>query len=98
MRSAGVRTFVWEGQADQIGNMISDMQAQGFAVDLMILGNTTYSLDFLENFGDAAEGAYLDMTTTLYQGGDAASVPEIGVFNEWMAAVDPDQDVDLFAL
>jgi ABC-type branched-subunit amino acid transport system substrate-binding protein len=97
MRSAGVQAVMWEGQADQIADLVNAMADQGFEVPLLNPGSTAYSEAFLEQAGAAAEGARIDVTHALYLGGDA-DVPEVALFREWMERVDPDQDVDLFAL
>ena len=97
MRSAGVQAVMWEGQADQIADLVNAMADQGFEVPLLNPGSTSYSEAFLEQAGAAAEGARIDVTHALYLGGDM-NVPEVALFNEWMERVDPDQDVDLFAV
>jgi ABC-type branched-subunit amino acid transport system substrate-binding protein len=97
MRSQGVETVMWEGQADQIADLVVAMADQNFEPTLLNPGSTAYSEAFLKQAGAAAEGARIDVTHALFLGGDAA-LPEVKLFREWMAKVDPNQDVDLFAL
>jgi len=97
MRSQGVQSVLFEGQVDQIADLVNTMRDQGFEVPLLNLGSTAYSNAFLAQAGEAAEGARIDVSHALYLGGDL-DVPEVALFREWMERVDPDQDVDLFAL
>lgn len=97
MRSQGVQVVMWEGQADQIADLVVAMADQDFTPTLLNPGSTAYSEAFLKQAGAAAEGARIDVTHALFLGGDAA-MPEVRLFREWMAKVDPNQDVDLFAL
>lgn len=97
MRSQGVQSVLFEGQVDQIAGLVNAMHDQGFSVPLLNLGSTAYSNAFLTQAGEAGEGARIDVSHALFLGGDA-DVPEVALFLEWMERVDPDQDVDLFAL
>jgi ABC-type branched-subunit amino acid transport system substrate-binding protein len=97
MRSQGVQTVMWEGQADQIADLVVAMDDQNFKPTILNPGSTAYSHAFLKQAGAAAEGARIDLTHALFLDGDA-HLPEVKLFREWMAKVDPNQDVDLFAL
>lgn len=97
MRNQGVETVMWEGQADQIADLWVAMADQDFDPTLLNPGSTAYSEAFLKQAGAAAEGSRIDVTHALFLGGDA-DLPEVKLFREWMAKVDPNQDVDLFAL
>jgi hypothetical protein len=61
MRRLGVQTVMWEGQADQIADLVNAMADQGFEVPLLNPGSTSYSEAFLEQAGAAAEGARIDV-------------------------------------
>jgi ABC-type branched-subunit amino acid transport system substrate-binding protein len=97
MRSQGVQSVLFEGQVDQIADLVNAMHDQGFSVPLLNLGSTAYSNAFLTQAGEAGEGGRIDVSHALFLGGDA-DVPEVALFLDWMQRVDPDQDVDLFAL
>jgi ABC-type branched-subunit amino acid transport system substrate-binding protein len=97
MRSQGVQTVMWEGQADQIADLVVAMADQDFKPTILNPGSTAYSHAFLKQAGAAAEGARIDLTHALFLDGDA-HLPEVKLFREWMGKVDPNQDVDLFAL
>lgn len=98
MRSAGVQTVIWEGQADQMADLVNAMADQGFTVPLLNPGSTAYSHAFVDQTGANAEGARIDVTHALYLDENFDGVDEVRTFREWMNNVDPDQDVDLFAL
>jgi ABC-type branched-subunit amino acid transport system substrate-binding protein len=98
MRSQGVQVVIWEGQADQIADLWNEMANQGFQPTLLNPGSTSYSQAFLDQASDAAEGSRIDVTHALYLADDCDGVDEVCLFREWMQQVDPDQDVDLFAV
>jgi ABC-type branched-subunit amino acid transport system substrate-binding protein len=97
MRSQGVQAVMWEGQADQMADLVNAMADQGFEVPLLNPGSTAYSHAFVDQTGPNSEGAHIDVTHELFLD-DNNAVPEVQLFREWMDRVDPDQDVDLFAL
>lgn len=97
MRNQGVQTVMWEGQADQIGNLWKTMDEQNFRPTLLNPGSTSYSNAFLKIAGAGAEGSRIDVTHALFLDPNNP-LPEVKLFREWMKKVDPNQDVDLFAL
>ncbi|MGQ0432170.1 MAG: ABC transporter substrate-binding protein [Microthrixaceae bacterium] len=97
MRNQGVQTVIWEGQADQIAALWKTMYDQDFHPTLLNPGSTSYSEAFLRIAGAGAEGSRIDVTHAMFLDPDNP-LPEVKLFREWMAKVDPNQDVDLFAL
>ena len=99
MRNQGVQNVMWEGQADQIAELWSTtMDEQDFHPDAAQPGVHV----LLRRVPEArrrrsSEGSRIDVTHALFL--DASNpLPEVQLFREWMAKVDPNQDVDLFAL
>ena len=97
MKSQGVETVMWEGPDFQIADLVVAMADQDFTPTLLNPGSPAYSEVFLKQAGASAEGARIDVTHALFLGGDA-HLPEVQLFREWMAKVDPNQTVDLFSL
>ncbi|MGQ0830487.1 MAG: ABC transporter substrate-binding protein [Microthrixaceae bacterium] len=97
MQRQGVQTVMWEGQADQIAALWKEMAQQNFHPTLLNPGSTSYSEAFLKVAGAGAEGSRIDVTHALFLDPNNP-LPEVKLFREWMARVDPNQDVDLFAL
>lgn len=97
MRNQGVQNFMFEGQADQIAGLVNAMADQDFHPTVLNPGSTAYSEAFLKLTGANAEGSRIDVTHALFLDRNSP-LPEVRLFREWMANVDPNQDVDLFAL
>lgn len=97
MKQQGVQTVMWEGQADQIAALWKTMYDQDFHPTLLNPGSTSYSNAFLKLAGPGAEGSLIDVTHALFLDPNNP-LPEVKLFRQWMAKVDPSQDVDLFAL
>ncbi len=97
MRNQGVQNFMFEGQADQIAGLVNAMAEQDFHPTLLNPGATSYSEAFLKLTGKNSEGSRIDVTHALFLD-ENNPLPEVRLFREWMAKVDPNQDVDLFAL
>ncbi|MEX2292647.1 MAG: ABC transporter substrate-binding protein [Acidimicrobiales bacterium] len=97
MRNQGVQNFVFEGQADQIAGLINAMAEQNFRPTLLNPGATSYAEAFLKLTGKNSDGSRIDVTHALFLDPDNP-LPEVQLFRQWMNKVDPNQDVDLFAL
>jgi ABC-type branched-subunit amino acid transport system substrate-binding protein len=71
---------------------------QGFKPDV-VLSNTVYSGTFFDQIPDksAADGVIADQQYAMFLGEDAAAVPEVKLFDDWMKQTHPDTPVDLFA-
>jgi branched-chain amino acid transport system substrate-binding protein len=71
---------------------------QGWKPDV-VLSNTVYSATFFDQLPDksAADGVIADQQYAMFLGEDAAAVPEVALFQEWMQKTHPDQALDLFA-
>lgn len=97
MRNQGVQNVMWEGQADQIATLWKAMADQGFRPTILNPGSTSYSDAFVKIAGSGAEGSRIDVTHALFLDPENP-LPEVRLFRQWMSKVDPNQDVDLFAL
>jgi len=97
MRNEGVQNFMFEGQADQIAGLVNAMAEQNFHPTLVNAGSTAYSEAFLKLTGSNSEGTRIDVTHALFLD-PSNPIPEVQLFRQWMNKVDPNQDVDLFAL
>lgn len=97
MRNQGVQNFMFEGQVDQIAGLINAMAEQSFRPTLLNPGATAYSDAFVKLTGKNAEGSRIDLTHALFLD-PSNPLPEVQLFRRWMAKVDPNQEVDLFAM
>jgi ABC-type branched-subunit amino acid transport system substrate-binding protein len=98
MQRAGVQALAWQGQSADMGRLAAAMQQQGFKPALPNWGNDAYNENFIKVAGEGAEGAIIDQVFALFKGEDAGRIPEVGLFNQWMKRVDPNQTVDLFSM
>ena len=98
MRQSGVKAF-WTTSADAktMARLVKAMEQQGFKPEFIAFGASGYDPAFLALAGSASEGVFIDHQLALYQGGDAGSVPEVALFNQWLQKVKPGYTPDLFA-
>jgi ABC-type branched-subunit amino acid transport system substrate-binding protein len=88
MKSKGVQGVMMAGDAGQMARIAAAMKAQGFTVPLATWGANAYDQQFVKNSQGGAEGALISpVATALYAGEDAGSVPEVGLFNQWLKRV-----------
>jgi ABC-type branched-subunit amino acid transport system substrate-binding protein len=98
MRQSGVKSF-WTTSADAktMARIVKAMDQQDFKPEFIAFGASGYDPAFLALAGGASEGVYIDHQLALYQGGDAGSIPEVALFNQWLQKVKPGYTPDLFA-
>ncbi|MHB8669144.1 MAG: ABC transporter substrate-binding protein [Acidimicrobiales bacterium] len=98
MRQAGVKEIVMQADVATIARVAKASAQQGFSVPLANYGATAYDRAFLTQAGPAAEGAEWNQNIALYQGEDAATVPEVQLMDTWIQRVSPGSSADLFTL
>jgi ABC-type branched-subunit amino acid transport system substrate-binding protein len=99
MQRAGVKSLVFQGDLATFSRLTAAMKQQNFKVDLFNLGNTIYDSTTFKVIppGDL-QNLYVDQVYGMFLGEDAARIPEVKLFNEWMKKTNPNQAVDLFGL
>ncbi|MDQ1395325.1 MAG: hypothetical protein QOG64_584 [Acidimicrobiaceae bacterium] len=97
MQQKGVKGVMLAGDAATMARLSASMKSQGFSVPFANWGANAYDLSFIPQSNGGAEGALLDMQLPMYLGEDAGSVPEVGLFLQWMKQVAPGQKPDIFA-
>jgi ABC-type branched-subunit amino acid transport system substrate-binding protein len=99
MQRAGVRAIAFQGDLATMSRLSNAMKQQNFKVDLFNYGNSIYdSNTFKVTSPDALQNLQVDQVYGMFLGEDAARIPEINLFNEWMKKSDPNQPIDLFAM
>ena len=99
MKNAGVKIIFVDSMAETYAAaMLKNLQQQNFH-PVVVLGAATYTSKLITDAGAAAvNGSYLNQSTTLYQGQDAASVPAVSTFLHWVNIASPGYKADLFTL
>jgi ABC-type branched-subunit amino acid transport system substrate-binding protein len=87
MRAAGVQGIILEAPAIVYGVMASQMYAAGFTIPFANWGAPAYDPQFIANGGPGANGAILEQTLAMYEGQDAAAIPEVALFDKWYSTV-----------
>src|SRR5437899_2878382 len=96
MKSAGVKTVFLVATDDKTAARLAKaMAAQNFKPDL-VLANYYPTLPALG--GSGVDGWYTASAYSLFDGADAAAVPEINLMNQWIAKVKPGYKANLFAV
>ena len=98
MRNEGVQGVFIVFDVTGIARFFKSLRQQGFDPPLKFPSAAAYDSAFIKLAGDAAEGIIIGQSFAMYLGEDAALVPEITLFKEWMAKVDPNQKIDVFSL
>ena len=97
MRNRDVQGFLVVFDVTGISRFMKSMHQQGFDPPIKYPSPAAYDSDFVKLAGaEALEGTIIGQGNVLYLGTDAATVPEIKTFNEWMARIDPGQKIDIF--
>jgi ABC-type branched-subunit amino acid transport system substrate-binding protein len=87
MQADGVKGLIFQATAQIYGDMAKDMYAAGYSVPFADWGPTAYDPAFITTGGPGANGAVLYSEEAMYEGEDAASVPEIGLFDQYYEAL-----------
>jgi ABC-type branched-subunit amino acid transport system substrate-binding protein len=100
MRSAGVQLLVLvAADVKTMARVVAAAAKQNWHPKVTLLGASAYDATLLPLAGaDALEGAYLYLPTAMYLGEDAATVPEVALFDQWLKNTHPDANPDLFAV
>ena len=97
MRQEGVK-FVFLVAMDEktIARIAKAMQQQNFKPQVFLTGGPGYHPGIVPLAGDAVEGMFSSQPYSLFAGEDAAHIPEVKLFNEWVQKVKPGWKPDLF--
>jgi ABC-type branched-subunit amino acid transport system substrate-binding protein len=97
MRQSGVKgIYIVASDAKNMARLAKAMAQQNWKPDFVAFGASGYDANLIALGGDAVEGVYVDQQQALYQGGDAQSVPEVGLMNQWIQKVKPGFKPDLY--
>jgi ABC-type branched-subunit amino acid transport system substrate-binding protein len=97
MKNKGVQGVVMYGDAGQMARIAAAMKAQNFSVALPIWGANAYDPQFIQNSQGGSEGATIGQQQAMFEGEDASTLPEIGLFNQWLRRVGNNRP-DLYGL
>jgi ABC-type branched-subunit amino acid transport system substrate-binding protein len=98
MRQAGVKGFYTvAADSKTMARILKAFAQQSFKPEFIAFGASGYDILLPALAGSAAEGVYVDQQLALYQGTDAAAVPEVGLLDQWAQKVKPGYTPDLFA-
>jgi ABC-type branched-subunit amino acid transport system substrate-binding protein len=96
MRQSGVKAVYISAADDKTTARIAKaMQQQGFKPELFI---TNYMATLPDLAGSAADGTYASAVFSLFTGEDSPLLPEVKLFNQWVAKVKPGYKSDTFAM
>jgi ABC-type branched-subunit amino acid transport system substrate-binding protein len=87
MKSKGVKGIIFEATAQIYADMAKDMYNVGFSVPFANWGAPAYDPAFTQGSGPGANGAVLNQAEAMYEGQDANSVPEVGLFDRYYQAL-----------
>jgi ABC-type branched-subunit amino acid transport system substrate-binding protein len=98
MQQKGVQAVFFVGAPNAIGQMAADMAAAGFNPPLQAWFPQIYDPVFLQQAGPAANNAHFWLPTAMFAGEDAATNPEVVLFDQWMKTVAPGTVPSLYAV
>jgi ABC-type branched-subunit amino acid transport system substrate-binding protein len=87
MKSKGVQAVFMAGEAGQMARIAATMKQQSFTIPLANWGANAYDPAFVSQSQGGAEGAIIDMQNSMFYGEDAASNPEVKLFDDWVKRV-----------
>jgi ABC-type branched-subunit amino acid transport system substrate-binding protein len=97
MQSGGVQMVIMTGDVTGMARLAKAMAQQGFKPKLNNMGANAYDHRYIEIAGAAAENTLLDQQLPMFAGEDAATNPEVALFNTWIKKVRPGFKPDIFA-
>jgi ABC-type branched-subunit amino acid transport system substrate-binding protein len=97
MKAAGVQGLIFEATAAIYGAMASQMYAAGYTIPFADWGAPAYDPQFITTGGPGANGAILEQALAMYEGQDAAAVPEVALFDKWYSSVSGGQSPTIYA-
>jgi hypothetical protein len=86
MQQAGARGIVFQGDAASYARMAAAMQIDGFSPPFANWGVNAYDPTFL-SAGSAVNGSVLQQSEAMVAGEDAATIPEVALFDKWYQAL-----------
>ncbi|HVT76095.1 MAG TPA: ABC transporter substrate-binding protein [Acidimicrobiales bacterium] len=97
MRDSGVKMVYLISVDDATAARFAKaMQSQNFKPEVFLVGGSGYDADVIAKAGSAAEGMLVTSSTAMYGGEDAASIPEVALFDKWVQKVKPGFTPDIF--
>jgi ABC-type branched-subunit amino acid transport system substrate-binding protein len=97
MKAAGVQGLIFEATAAIYGAMASQMYAAGYTIPFANWGAPAYDPQFITTGGPGANGAILEQPLAMYEGQDAATIPEVALFDKWYGSVSGGQSPTIYA-
>lgn len=100
MRNQGVKVlFIDQMPAIYAASLLKDLNQQDFHPQI-VLGAAAYSAQLVAASGgpSAVDGAYLNQSSSLYLGGDKATIPTVSTFLHWVDVASPGFKPDLFTM
>jgi ABC-type branched-subunit amino acid transport system substrate-binding protein len=98
MKAAGVQGLIFEATAAIYGAMASQMYTAGFSIPFANWGAPAYDPQFVTTGVPGANVAILEQTLSMYQGQDAATIPEVALFDKWYSSVSGGQSPTIYAV
>ena len=99
MRDSGVKlVYLFSVDEKTSARFAKAMKSQGFKPEAFAVNGTGYDADAMALGGEALEGMFIPLSTSLYGGEDSAVIPEVKLFNEWVQKVKPGFKPDIFTL
>ena len=99
MRAADVQGVMIVFDVTGIARFFKSLHQQRFDPPIKYPSPAAYDSEFIKLTGaDAVEGLIIGQNVAMYSGEDAGAVPEIKLFNDWLAKIDPNQKIDIFAM
>ena len=96
MKDRGVQWVQFLGAYQQAVRLAQTMQQQGFEPAVYLLDPTAYEKGYIEQGGDAVEGTSIFLNAVPFE--EASSSPEVSLYLQWLARVDPSADPTLYGL
>jgi ABC-type branched-subunit amino acid transport system substrate-binding protein len=98
MRQAGVKAvYLSAVDVKAVARLAKAMAQQNFKPTFTLVGGVGYDPSIVALAGDAVEGFFNSQPFSMFVGEDAATIPEVRLFGEWIQKVKPGYKPDLFA-
>ena len=100
MRQRGVKMVdITALDVKGLARVAKQMLQQNFKPEIFVTGGIGYDANLIELAGaDAVEGLINDQTQAMYLGEDAATIPEVKLFQTWLNKVKPGAKADVFTI
>ena len=100
MKSLGVQFLNIRSQGvTTIAHIMNNAAQQNWHPQIVVT-NSQYDTNFFKLLSDPSNGNGIqtDQQFAMFLGEDAATTPEVGLFNQWMKQTHPNQAIDLFGM